>query len=138
MSKTIVIRDVELNWANVFVAKSPFGAMQWDIQVKTTDPKKAEEMKAAGINIKNKDGAFVANIKRKTVSAKGTPNEAPKVLLNKAEWPTGKVIGNGSTGDVKVFSYDYNVAGRSGTSAMLSAVNVTNLVEYEGSDNEDF
>lgn len=138
MSKTIVIRDVELNWANVFVAKSPFGTPQWDIQVSTKDAAKAEELKNAGINVKNKDGAFVANIKRKTVSAKGTPNEAPKVLLNKEAFPQGKVIGNGSTGDVKVFSYDYNVAGRSGTAAMLSAVNVTNLVEYTSADNEDF
>ena len=134
-SKTVVIKDVEFNWANVINPKSPFGTLQWDIQVVTYDAAKAEEMKAAGINLKKDGNKFYGNVKRKTVSAKGQPMSAP--IVKGVE--EGQSIGNGSKGNLKVFSYDYNVGGRSGTSAMLVGINVTDLVEYSGgSSNEDF
>lgn len=133
-SKTNVIKDVEFNWANVFTPKSPFGALQWDIQVVTYDAAKAEELKAAGINLKKDGNKFFGNVKRKTVSAKGTPLSKP-IVKGLEE---GQSIGNGSKGNLKVFTYDYNVSGRKGTSAMLVGVNITELVEYNSSNNEDF
>jgi len=47
-------------------------------------------------------------------------------------------IGNGSIGDLKLFQYPYDVAGRKGVSSMLSAVRVTDLKEYTPSSEVDF
>ena len=42
-------------------------------------------------------------------------------------------IGNGSQGNVKVYRREYDVAGRQGISTILTAIQVTNLIEYTGS-----
>lgn len=138
MSQTKAFKGLELHWANLKTPKSPFGTLQWDVQVRTTDADQAAEMAKYGINLKNKDGVYTGNIKRKTVSAKGQALEAPKVV-DADDNPVTAMIGNGSVGNVQVFSYDYNVSGRKGTAAMLTKVRITNLVEYSGSSNdEDF
>ena len=45
--------------------------------------------------------------------------------------PVKDLIGNGSTGNVIVYQYDYNVNGRSGTKTILVALQLTNLIKYE-------
>ena len=52
-------------------------------------------------------------------------------MLN--QWNNIAKIGNGSTGNVIVFQYEYNAAGREGITSSLTAVQVTDLVEYTGS-----
>ena len=42
-------------------------------------------------------------------------------------------IGNGSVGNVKVYRREYDVAGRQGISTILTAIQITNLIEYTGS-----
>ena len=48
------------------------------------------------------------------------------------------MIGNGSIGNVKVYQYSYDVAGRQGTGCSLTAVQITNLIEYAGGSSDDF
>ena len=141
MSKTVIIRDLEFNWPSLATPKSPFGTEQWEVQVATTDKKKVEELKTVGINVREADGKYVANVKRKTKNQKGEPLQRPKVVdKEKSELAveTIKRIGNGSRGAIKVFSYEYDVGGRKGTSAMLSEVQVTDMIEYHDESQEEF
>ena len=82
---------------------------------------------------------FYANIKRKAQRKDGSEQTPPKVLdVNKAEMTEDQInkMGNGSKGHIKLFSYNWDVGGRSGTPAMLVAIQVTDYLEYEGGSTE--
>ena len=137
-SKTVVVRDVEFHWANVHKPVSPFGQEQYETQVRTKDEDTMKALVDAGVNMKPlDDGGWKGNVKRRTVAASGEPLDPPKVLDGSKE-PLTTAIGNGSTGHLKLFTYDISkgpMKGKKG--AMLSAIMVTDLVVYE-SGGEDF
>ena len=139
MSKTIIIRNLELHYSRLNKPHAPFGSDIWEVQARTTDSATVEQLKAAGANVKEKDGYFYAALKRNVKNRKGEDNK-PVVLVDAEKQPMDPniAIGNGSTANVKVFSYDWQNMGRSGTSCMLSAVQITNFIEYKGSDDVDF
>jgi len=135
-SSTEIIRDLELHWANVYKPHNPFGTEIWDIQIRTTDKNKVEELAKHGIKLKEHDeGYFFGNVKRKTVNAKGEPMKAPEVF-DAGKKIISEPIGNGSKGHIKVFSYDYKVGGRKGRTAMLTALQVVDLVPYKAATQE--
>ena len=133
-----IIRDVEFHYPHVINSHKPFGNEIWDVQIRTTDKSTVKELEDAGVKMKeHKDGYYHANVKRNVVSAKGTPNTPPVVVDKDANpWDRSVFIGNGSTGNVKLFTYDWSNAGRSGRSAMLSGLQVVDHVEYQRG--EDF
>ena len=137
---TSVIRDVTFNYPKLINPHSPFGTEQWDIQVVTSSESTKDQLESLGVKMKKGDQGFYTNIKRKAIKKDGQPMDAPKVLdENKEEMSKDKVmkLGNGSKGHLKVFTYDWSVGGRSGTSSMLVAIQVTDYVEY-ASAGEDF
>ena len=135
-SMTDIIRNVEFYWANVYKPHAPFGTEIFDIQIRTNDAKTVKQCESLGINLKKHDeGYYFGNIKRKTVNAKGDAMEPPKVL-NAAKEMMDEPIGNGSKGNVIVFSYDYKVGGKKGRTAMLTALQVVDLVPYKSATQE--
>lgn len=140
MAKTVIIRGVELFYANLVKAHAPFGEEIWDVQVRTTDEAKKAELEEAGVKMKkHDDGYYHANVKRRTMNRKGEKNQPVAVVdAMKKPWDPSVLIGHGSQGNLKLFVYDWQQMGRSGTSAMLSAVQITDLVEYKGSNDVDF
>jgi len=80
------------------------------------------------------NGNVAVNIKRKALKHDGQPN-FPVALVDakKNVIDVFNNIGNGSTGNVKVYRNEYDVAGRQGISTSLSAIQITNLIEYTGS-----
>lgn len=140
MNKSTIIRNVEFHYPHLFKAHSPFGTEIWDVQVRTTEEFVADQLKSVGVNVKkHDDGYWHANIKRKTVNRKGEPN-SPVTIVDAATnpWNPATRIGNGSKGNVKVFSYDYNMNGRKGVGVMLSAIQIVELEEFKGSDDVEF
>ena len=140
MSKTVIIRDLEIHYANLQRPHEPFGDPIWDMQIRTTDPKTIEQLKEVGVNMKqHADGYAHANVKRRVMNRKGEKN-TPVVVVDKNKQPIGEDvrIGHGSKGHIKLFSYEWSQMGKSGTSAMLSAVQITDLIEYTGGDAVDF
>lgn len=125
--------NVELNWAKLVTPVSPFGAMQYELQIATDDSAVAAEWKANHLNVKEKDGKFTVSLKRKAVKADGSDNGAPRVVGADAQPIDASKLGNGSRGNVIVFQYEYNAAGRSGIASSLTAVQVTDFQEYTGS-----
>ena len=139
-NQVIVVRDVTFNWGKLVDKHSPFGTLQWDVQVVTKDEATKAQLESAGVKMKSGEQGYYANIKRKANKSNGEPQEPPVVvdhLKEKMSDSAVKAMGNGSKGHIKLFSYDYNMGGREGTSAMLVALQITDYVKYEGAG-EDF
>ena len=77
---------------------------------------------------------FCLNLTRPSKSSKGQKNAIRVVDSEKKNIKTE--IGNGSTGNVMAYSYDWSFGGKSGRKTVLIAVQVTNLVAY--TPTEDF
>ena len=137
--RNVKVMDVELNWARLDTPVSPFGTAQWELQIATTDKKKVKELKDLGLNVKEKDGKSVVSLKRKAIKSDGSPMD-PVRVVDGARNPieNRRSIGNGSIGNVIIWQYPYDVMGRKGVGASLTAVQVTKLEEYtpEGSSND--
>ena len=133
--KNYLISDVELNWAGLATpAPNPFGGVPaWELQIATSDKAKAEELKANHLNVKEKDGKFVVSLRRKSVKADGSPMDPVRVVdAQKMPMENKASIGNGSKGNVIVWQAPFENMGRKGISNSLTAVQVTEIVEYSG------
>jgi len=137
MSKqTSIIRNVTLNYAKVYKAETnPFGKEQFDIQVEFSKDR-IDEMTPFGKVRQLPNGNFALNINRPAVNNKGQNNSIRVVNNEKA--PMTDAIGNGSTGNLIVYSYDWSTGGRSGRKTILIAVQVTDLVPYNPEASVDF
>jgi len=130
-----ILRNVTLNYLKVDPSKpvSPFGTLQWEVQIEVSEDRQ-DEIAEMGKLRTLENGNVAINIKRKALKHDGSPN-FPVALVD-AQKKTIEVfnnIGNGSTGNVKVYRNEYDVAGRQGISTSLSAIQITNLIEYTGS-----
>ena len=128
------IDNVEINWAKLAKPVNPFGTEQWELQIATTDKALADDWSNNYLNVKQDkadSSKFTVSLKRKAIKADGTSN-GPVRVVDAAAQPFADVstIGNGSVGNVIVYQYPYETAGRKGTATSLTAVQVTELVEY--------
>lgn len=134
----VIIKNVELQWAKLNNAVSPFGTLQWELSI-VADKSREKELSQFGKVKATKDGRISVNLKKKALKADGSPAE-PVRLVNAAKEPitNRSIVGNGSMGNVMVFLRPYDVMGKSGISVMLVAVQVTKLVEYKATSGVDF
>jgi hypothetical protein len=120
-------------WASIVSPNTTFDSDGvWSIDVGNLDKKNTDLAKADGLSVKNKGddrGDFVT-VKRKVRRKDGNMNKAPEVVDAGKRNMSGTLIGNGSEVNVLYSTYDWEFKGRSGTSADLRAVQVTNLVPY--------
>ena len=94
--------------------------------------KNINQAKADGLDVKNKGddrGSFVT-IKRKVRRKDGNMNKQPEVVDAAKRNIASTMIGNGSEVNVLYSTYEWEFKGRSGVSADLRAVQVTNLIPY--------
>jgi len=137
-----ILKNVELHWAKLDKPVAPFGVEQYEISVQV--PKaRAAELEAYGKvkEVKDKNdkptGKVSINFKKKAQKKDGTDATKVRVVDTSKQPLDPKLIGNGSTGNVMLFLKDYQiktpkgVVTKEGTSVMLTAVQVTNLVKYE-------
>ena len=130
--RNVKVTDVELNWAKLDTPVSPFGTAQWELQLATDDKAKAKEMTDLGLMVKEKDGKFVVNVKRKATRSDGSPMDPVRVVdINREPIMDRRSIGNGSKGNVILWQYPYDVMGRKGMGTSLTAVQVTKLEVYK-------
>tara|TARA_R110001592_G_scaffold150028_3_gene375659 strand:- start:501 stop:1001 length:501 start_codon:yes stop_codon:yes gene_type:complete len=130
------IDNVEINWAKLAKPVNPFGTEQWEIQIATTDKAMADSWSQNHLNVKQDKtdpAKHTVSLKRKAVRADGTANNPVKVVDAAAQPYTAdklSSIGNGTVGNVVVYQYFYETAGRSGIANSLTAIQITNLKEY--------
>ena len=133
------IEGVELNWARLDTPVNPFGQEQYELQIATTDKDKAQKLRDNYFNVKEKDGKFVVNLKRRAKKVDGSDNGKVRVVdSNLAPMENTRSLGNGSVGNVICWQYPYEAMGRKGVAGSLTAVQVTSLVEYKSDNTTDF
>jgi hypothetical protein len=139
-SKVMIVRDLKAYYPKLMKPVAPFGTEQFELQVRTEESSEAFKT-LTDLGVKGKpqeDGTIAFNLKRKAKNRKGDENGAPDVVDAARKPFDASIIGNGSGVNVKLFTYPYDVQGRKGTGVMLSAVQVTDLVEYKPTNNVDF
>jgi len=141
--RNYLITDVFLNWMKLNQSVNPFGKDQYEGQVATDDDAKAAELVANNVPMKHgpnfaEDNMWIGSLKRNKFKANGAENGKVRVVDSAKQTLDGGTIGNGSKGNVIVFQYAYDTAGRKGIANSLTAIQVTDLVEYSGSSSIDF
>ena len=120
-------------WASIVSPNTTFDSDGvWSVDVSNLDKKNIEVAKNDGLEIKNKGddrGDFVT-VKRKVRRKDGGMNKAPEVKDAQKRTMINTLIGNGSEVNVLYSTYEWEFKGRSGVSADLRAIQVTNLVPY--------
>jgi hypothetical protein len=130
-----IVRDVSFYYAKLDKPVSPFGTDIYDLQVRFPATR-VEEMSAYGKVRPVEDGQFAINVTRKAMNAKKI--KTPVRVVDKDKNPIKDLIGNGSKGNVILYSYDWEVSGRSGTKTVLIAVQVLDLLKYVPEVSIDF
>jgi hypothetical protein len=120
-------------WASIVSPNTTFDSDGvWSIDVANLDEKNINIAKADGLDVKNKGddrGSFVT-VKRKVRRKDGNMNKQPEVVDAAKRNIANTMIGNGSEVNVLYSTYEWEFKGRSGVSADLRAVQVTNLIPY--------
>lgn len=140
-----ILKNVEL-WFAKLDPKRPNNRFDsakptWEVQIRTRSKTQAKEWKDLKINVKpdeDDDGVFYkATLKKKSKKRDGEPQAPVNVVTGSLEELDPNLIGNGSKGNVRLFQYDYEIAGRKGVASMLMAVQVTELNEFRPKPRED-
>ena len=141
-----ILKNVELFYSKLNPKKpnATFNAENptWEVQIRTRDKKQQAEWKALNINVKTDEDEngkvfYKATLKKKSKKKDGSDNGPVSVVSGSLEKIDPDKIGNGSLANVRVFQYDYEVAGKKGIATMLMAVQVTKLNEYIPKPRED-
>lgn len=140
-----ILENVELFFAKLDPAK-PNGRFDpnnptWEVQIRTRNKAQAKGWKDLNINVKpdeDDDGVFYkATLKKKSKKNNGEPQNPVSLVGGDLTSIDPNTLGNGSIGNVRVYQYDYEVAGRKGVASMLMAIQVTTLKEYTPKPRED-
>ena len=136
----MIIFNAELHWVKLgdkvdmgFDGNSP----SWIVEMRTRDKEEGASWKAQNLNVKTKDdndGIFwSASVKKPTTAKNGKEQTSPPVV-GKDKFPFENVegIGNGTIANVKIHQFDYDYNGKKGVGSRLEAIQVVDLVEYEG------
>tara|TARA_R100001369_G_scaffold28823_1_gene51716 strand:- start:23165 stop:23686 length:522 start_codon:yes stop_codon:yes gene_type:complete len=108
--------------------------LQFEIQLRAKDAATLQLWKDNHLPVKeNKDGVSSLTIRRRALKADGSDNGKPRVVGSDKQPMDAKIIGNGSTVNVIVWQAPYGDNNESIFNS-LTAVQVTELIEYSGSD----
>ena len=128
-------------WASVITPNTKFDADGvWTIDIGNLDDLNKKKAQKDGLTVKNKGDEkddFVT-IKRKVRNAKGNLNRQPNVVDANKTLITETMIGNGSKVNVLYEPFEWNFGGKTGVSADLRAVQVTELVPYTTEEDDAF
>jgi len=137
-----VIKDVELFWVKLDPENpvDPFssGKLVWELQMRTSDKKVANEWKKKGLPVRHieDENVYACNVKKLAKNSKGDALTPPRVVDGKLKELDPKIVGNGSIGNVQLSPREWAMGGKSGVVFDLMAVQVVKLVEYSGSNLE--
>ena len=128
-------------WASVINPNTKFDADGvWTIDVGNLDDLNKKKAQKDGLTVKNKgdEKEDFVTIKRKVRNNKGNLNRQPNVGDANKRLVTETMIGNGSKVNVLYEPFEWNFGGKTGVSADLRAVQVTELVPYSTEEDDAF
>ena len=121
-----------LLWPNITTpGTTEFSKDQYSLDL-SLDEETASKLRAEGFNVRDdKEYSPFVTIKRKVRRKDGSMNSVPKLVYADKN-PLEFRVGNGSSATVQCRPYEWEFGGRTGKGLDLQAVQVTNLIEYEG------
>ena len=128
-------------WASVITPNTKFDADGvWTIDVGNLDDLNKKKAQKDGLTVKNKgdEKEDFVTIERKVRNAKGSLNRQPNVVDANKRLITETMIGNGSKVNVLYEPFEWNFGGKTGVSADLRAVQVTELEPYSTEEDDAF
>tara|TARA_R100000664_G_C2708620_1_gene106222 strand:- start:165 stop:638 length:474 start_codon:yes stop_codon:yes gene_type:complete len=128
-------------WASVITPNTKFDSDGvWTIDVGNLDDLNKKKAQKDGLTVKNKgdEKEDFVTIKRKVRNNKGNLNRQPNVVDANKRLVTDTMIGNGSKVNVLYEPFEWNFGGKTGVSADLRAVQVTELVPYSTEEDDAF
>ena len=128
-------------WASVITPNTKFDTDGvWTIDVGNLDDLNKKKAQKDGLTVKNKgdEKEDFVTFKRKVRNAKGSLNRQPNVVDANKRLITETMIGNGSKVNVLYEPFEWNFGGKTGVSADLRAVQVTELVPYSTEEDDAF
>mgnify|MGYP003147782325 CR=1 FL=1 len=117
------------NWASITQPNTRFEP-KYCIDVVLAD-ETAQELKNEGYTIKEKEGGPTITLSRKVNGPNGMIRKAP-VLMDAQKEPLDCLVGNGSKVKVQARPWEMNRNGQDFKGLELQAVQVLDLVHYEG------
>lgn len=144
--RNVIINNVILFWPKLARAvENQFnGEMQYEVQGRVPKKRRAEFEEFGKVKEQD-DGTVSFNFKKKAVKSDGTPAAKVSVVDEDGDEVNPMSIGNGTKANIRLLLNDYEIKNpktgkvtKSGTSAMITAVQVTDLVVYEGGNSEGF
>ncbi len=137
----ILVSDVTLNWAKLLQPHAGMYGPAWEVQISSEDSKTFEDLIKAGAKAKKMGTGYTINLRRKAFTGNGDPMDPVRVVdANKSPMSNEDIskIGNGSKGSVIVWAAPYDNKFGKGVTFSLSAVQVSEMVEYSPESNVDF
>ena len=142
----VIIRDVTFFWVKCDPDNpvEPFGTLQWECQIRFPEERNddcAQVIKESWMKECQEEewaGWTQVNLSKRA-ELKGGGQAKPIIVLDADGEPLNpKIVGNGSTGHVRVFCRDYQTKSpkgkvlREGTAVDLHGIKVMELEEYTG------
>jgi hypothetical protein len=146
MARETYVFDVEFHYANLAdkPRKGLSSRLQWDVKC-VFDKALLPEIKELGIHIKKDVDDETDAVEYSFMAKQGYSNpktgevfRKPNILDANNKRLKGELIGNGSSGKVKISLYDYVYEGKKGKAANLEALKVLKLVEYVREEDPEF
>jgi len=144
--RVVTLPNLKVEWCYLVDPDLKFGKSQWCVDVRLPEDM-AKSLKEVGFNVKYtgdkkkfKEGDelyYFLKCYRKTMTGKG-PLDPPKVLDAMAQPMDGKLVGNGSTCNVKIWAKYITVNEEVHLPARLTKIQVVELVEYSGDGDDGF
>ena len=141
-----IIKEAQLYFSKLD-PKNPNGKFDpnnptWEVQIRTNDKKKAKEWEDLKLKVnkdEDKQGKlyYKVNLKKKSKKRDGSDQEPVTVVGGDLTPIDPKTIGNGSIANIRIYQYEYDIAGRKGLASMLMAVQITELHKYEPKPRDD-
>lgn len=145
--RNAIVKNVTFFWAKLDKPVDNYAgdALQWEVQVRVPKARR-EELEVYGKVKDQDDGTVSYNFQKKAFKADGSPAARVRVVdAAKEELTDRNSIGNGSKGNIILMLKDYEIKNpktgkvtKSGTSNMLTAVQITDLKIYERTNSGSF
>ena len=139
----MLLNNVELMWCKVGDnAGTKYGSeeKEWSVDCICTpeQSKKWVKDKHATKERTNDDGKNFIKLTKNCVKRDGNSAQTIKVIDKHGKDVDPLIVGNGSKANVQYTTFEWDMAGRSGIKAILTALQITDLVEYSGNGTTEF
>lgn len=138
-ARQFMLKDVLVQYTKVSRPVLYQGEEQWETSIITDDPKVAAEWEFNHLNVRGTPKlaptSWTVSLKRKRFTKEGAENEPVRVVhADKRPFTDEerRQIGNNSTANIILWQGQYKNEWGEGVTTSLTALQITNLIKYEG------